>query len=111
MAPLPHADQAIIRPEKITAYLLNDAHPDGGPKSRFFKRFGFTSDDPDVLAAALLNHAATHDVVATATTIVGTKYQISGPLPSPDGRMPIVKTVWIILENETSPRFVTAVPD
>ena len=111
MAQLPNADQAIVPERKITAYLLDDSHPSGGPKSAFFKRFGFTADQPDVLATALRIHASTHEVAATHATVRGVKYEISGPLASPDGRMPVVKSVWIIRIHETIPRFVTAVPD
>lgn len=111
MPHLPNADHAIVPERKITAYLLDDNHPSGGSKSGFFKRFGFEADEPDVLAVSLRAHAAAHDIVVTRTTVRGVKYEISGPLAAPDGRMPIVKTVWIIRINETIPRFVTAVPD
>jgi hypothetical protein len=111
VAKLPSAAQAVVPDRKITAYLLNDAHKTGGPKAAFFKAFGFSIKAPEVLALALRDHAANNDVVASATTPLGIKYEISGPFPAPGGRVPIVKSVWIILNGETTPRFVTAVPD
>ena len=38
----------------------------------------------------------------------GKKYEVRGILQGPFGRRAEVVTVWIILENETFPRFVTA---
>jgi len=40
----------------------------------------------------------------------GTRYRVDGPLTSPDRRNPLVSSVWIILDGETAPRFVTAFP-
>ena len=111
MTRLPNADQAIVPERKITGYLLADDHPSGGPKSAFFKRFGFSGDRPDELSAALRVHASAHDVAHARTTVRGMKYEISGPFKAPDGRMPMVRTVWIILSGDTVPRFVTAMPD
>jgi hypothetical protein len=42
--------------EKITNYLLNLSHPDGGPKAQFFINGGFSGDRPELLALALLDH-------------------------------------------------------
>ncbi|MGU3286342.1 DUF6883 domain-containing protein [Methylobacterium mesophilicum] len=30
-----------LDPRKISGYLLDETHIEGGPKARFFKRFGF----------------------------------------------------------------------
>jgi hypothetical protein len=108
---LPNADEAIVPERKITHYLLDDNHPLGGPKSAFFKRFGFSADQPVVLAAALSAHASAHNVAFSRTTTRGRIYEISGILEAPDGRMPVVRTVWIIRADETVPCFVTAMPD
>ncbi|WP_409566503.1 DUF6883 domain-containing protein [Methylobacterium sp. E-065] len=42
----------LISREKIVHYLLDRAHPDGGPKTEFFITQGFRPDDPKPLAAA-----------------------------------------------------------
>ena len=110
MAPLPNADNAFVEPGKMANYLLSDTHAIGAPKARFFKRFGFTASHPDELTAALLLHAKSHDAVAQPPTIHGTKYVVTGPLPCPDGRLPLIKAVWVVDAGQTAPRFVTAVP-
>ena len=111
MAKLPNADRAYVDPAKITDYLLCPTHPKGGPKCAFFESFGFSPHAPDQLAAALRLHATEHDIVTVRRGVSGLKYEISGPVRAPDGRMPIVRTVWIVRFIETLPRFVTAVPD
>jgi hypothetical protein len=108
---LPNADRAFVAPRKITHYLLAHDHPKGGAKAAFFESFGFAMDRWQELSEALLAHAAANPVVAVHSTSSGTKYEISGPLPAPDGRTPIVKSVWIIDTGSTAPRFITAVPD
>jgi hypothetical protein len=40
----------------------------------------------------------------------GTKYIVDGPLRSPDGRLPIVRTIWIVDAETEFPRLVTAYP-
>jgi len=79
-------------------------------KARFFKGFGFRREAPEQLAAALLAHAAGHDVSELQPTPFGVKFLIEGPLKAPDGRAPIVKAVWVVEAGSTAPRFVTAYP-
>jgi hypothetical protein len=110
MATVPSCDQSIVEHTKITDYLLSRTHPIGQAKARFFRRFGFSEDAPDGLAQALLAHVRDNVVAAIETSALGTKYRVDGPLLSPDGRNPSVSTVWIVLDGETIPRFVTAFP-
>ena len=107
---LPNADSALVPREKLTRYILSSAHPTGRAKAQFFIRFGFAADSWETLAAALVRHAADHDVVKADDTPFGTRYTVEGPLGSPDGRNPTVRAVWFIEEGETVPRFVTAYP-
>jgi hypothetical protein len=111
MPGLPNAHLAIVEPRKITHYLLSDTHPVGGPKSIFLKSFGFDIQKPEVLANALLRHAAAFEAVVLQSSPFGVNYAVRGPLLVPDGRSPLVKTVWIIDTGRSVPRFVTAVPD
>src|SRR5262245_8408194 len=110
MATVPCCDQSTIDTAKITGYLLFEKHPTGRGKARFFKRFGFREDLPEELARALLAHVRDHSIADIETSAYGTKYRVDGPLVSPDGRNPLVSTVWMILDGETIPRFVTAFP-
>lgn len=107
---LPNIDAAHIELPKIAAYLLNDAHSVGGPKSAFFKSFGVSIDQPEVLEAALLEHARQYVALPVPASTHGLKFEICGPLSCPDGRLPHVKAIWIIDAGKTAPRLVTACP-
>ncbi|HMO57871.1 MAG TPA: hypothetical protein PKA05_11380 [Roseiflexaceae bacterium] len=107
---LPDYQLAVVPERKITAYLLSQTHRDGRSKAAFFIRFGFTTDDWEGLAQALLRHAANYDVTETETTPFGTNYVIEGPLLAPDGRLPQVRVVWFIAAGERSPSLATAYP-
>ena len=55
-------------------------------------------------------HVRTNAVAHAEVSPYGTKYCVEGPLRSPDGRNPSVSTVWVVLDGDTIPRFVTAFP-
>jgi hypothetical protein len=110
MYTVPNRDQAIIDPIKVSDYLLSEIHPVGRSKARFFKRFGFREHAPEALAQALLAHVQDWPAAAIEVSPYGTKYRVEGRLISPDGRNPRVGTVWIILDGEIIPRFITAFP-
>ena len=46
-----------IDAHKISRYLTDLAHPVGGPKAKDLMRFGFSPDEPAILANALVLHA------------------------------------------------------
>jgi hypothetical protein len=110
MAPVPHADQAIVDLAKVAGYLLSSSHPIGKAKAVFFNRFGFREDAPDELVLALLDHVLIHSVANSVMTPYGVKYRVDGPLASPDGRNPRISSAWIVLPGELAPRFITAFP-
>jgi len=110
MAPVPHADQAIVDRGKVSGYLLSSNHPVGRTKAAFFTRFGFREDAPDQLAQAPLDHIVSHDVANSEVSSYVIKYRTDGPLASPDGRNPRVSSVWIVPVGEVAPRFITAFP-
>ena len=105
---LPGAHQARVDQKKVIEYLLNREHPDGQSKAEFFQRFGFRSESWQVLAEALRNHAVEHAVSKTVESAYGTRYLVEGPLPTPDGRRPNVRTVWVVEKGTSIPRLVTA---
>ncbi len=74
MAKLPNAEAASIDPRKVTHYLLDLRHPDGGPKAAYFMRFGFREHDPKQLMDALLEHGRSNEVVRLQKTAFGTNY-------------------------------------
>ncbi|MCC6780631.1 MAG: hypothetical protein IT537_28990 [Hyphomicrobiales bacterium] len=110
MPRLPHLDRAVVPEAKIVDYLLSVRHPGGRAKARFLEQFGFRAEDWRALHDAIVTHAAANDITATHPTRFGTRYEIDGPLPSPDGRAPIVRVVWFVESRESIPRLVTLVP-
>ena len=106
---LPDYKNARIPLEKITGYLLSATHPGGRSKARFFSRFGFSADMPNILVEALRKHAY-NDYAKSEETLFGIRYVIEAPLSAPDRRDPLIRTVWFIENDETTPLFVTAYP-
>jgi len=107
---LPKYQQAVVPERKITAYLLSLTHRDGRSKAAFFMRFGFTINNWETLAEALIRHAADYAVAEIEDTSFGTSYVIEGPLLAPDGRSPRVRVVWFIATEERIPHLATAYP-
>jgi hypothetical protein len=105
---LPHVDRAIIAREKIAEYLLSPDHP--GSKAGFFTRLGWHREQWEAFAAGLIEHARTNEVTAQQRTAFGMRYIVEGPLRGPDGRLPQVRTVWVIESEEQVPRLITAYP-
>lgn len=107
---LPHAEKAQVDREKVTGYSLCTSHPDGASKAAFFSRHGFTAEAWEVLAEAPQDHGWSHPVCGSVPSAYGTRYSVDGPLESPDGRNPKVRTVWIVEHGSETPRLVTAYP-
>ncbi len=107
---LPRAEEAVVPREKVTDYLLSSSHRTGRAKAEFFTRFGFTVEGWWALADALKRHAASCEVEAVQKTAYGTRYTIEGPLETPDGRNPRVRTVWFVEAGGLASRLVTAYP-
>lgn len=99
-----------IEPEKISSYLLNDAHPVGGPKSRFFKSFGFSSGEPFQLESALFRHATENQTIFEAQEEFGLKIVVACSIQTPDGRNPCVRSVWLKRYDSETYRLVSAYP-
>ena len=105
---LPNAERAHVDPAKLKHYLLSNTHAEGRGKAQFFMGFGFKPDRPEELRDALLVLAKDNNVSSLQTSDHGTKYVIEGRLAAPDGRAPMVRTVWIVDAGASHPRFVTA---
>jgi hypothetical protein len=110
VAKMPNAEQALVPREKVVDYLLSASHPIGARKAVFFRSFGFDIRFPEVFRDALVAHANTHDFSKVAVTAYGTKYEVDGALATPSGRLPKVRSVWIV-EGVAGPRLVTALPE
>lgn len=95
---------------KLARYLLDENHPTGGTKARFFIARGFSPTEPGVLAAALLAHADTHPIENERSQIHGISRAVQCQLTTPDGTNPCVRVIWIQDAGQTIQRLVTAYP-
>jgi len=107
---LPNADKAYVEREKITDYLLCFSHPDGGSKARFFVQFGFLLDKWEILANALRTVGTGYPVSHFIESDYGIRYCVDGPLETPSGFKPMIRTVWMIEKGDPRPRLITAYP-
>ena len=107
---LPNHPAAVIDESKLVDYLLNAAHPDNGGKAAFFAGWGFAPADWRVLERAIRGMISRADVARVVPSPWGVKYVVDGPLASPHGQTPPVRTVWVIAAAATDPRLVTAYP-
>ena len=62
------------------------------------------------MAQALCHLAQTNNVIKVEVTPFGQRYVIDGAIRSPDGRNPVIRTVWFIEKETDNPYFVTAYP-
>jgi hypothetical protein len=107
---LPNIIEARVAQAKITDYLLSFEHEDGRSKADFFTRFGFSASQWLVMTAALKEHAQANDVTRVEDSPFGKRYVIEGVIETPDGKTPLIRSIWFIGHSDTSPQFVTAYP-
>jgi hypothetical protein len=108
---LPNGQLAAIELEKVRDYLLSPEHPVGRFKARFFGALGYRRSDWPQLQRDLLMHATSGVAEPGRPSPYGQKYEVRGRLRTPSGALVGMVTVWIILNGEASPRFVTAFPE
>ena len=107
---LPRPDEVSVARAKIVDYLLAAHHRTGAAKARWFASFGFSPVRWTELADALRTHARRNIVTLVDDTPFGRRYTIDGPIESPDGRNPHVRSIWFVDTERDQPRFVTAFP-
>lgn len=107
---LPAAARAIVEQRKIVDYLLSATHPDGATKAALFGSFGFRDADWTTFASALKRHGQINPVTNVVESRWGARYTVDGPMETPDGRTPVIRTVWVLEKGQASPRLVTAYP-
>lgn len=96
---------------KLTEYLLNPRHPEGGSKARLFLAKGFSPQAPEVLEEALLRHALQAEEVTRRPGFrgQGEVLVLRGPVACPKGSL-LLQSVWYRGEGEEDFRLVTAYP-
>jgi hypothetical protein len=107
---VPGARFAEIDRAKIEDYLLSPFHVVGRFKAVVFNTLGYSRDAWQQLDSDLRKHLHANDVLETQRNTFGLKYVVGGNLLTPSGAVADFFTVWIILDGESVPRFVTAYP-
>ncbi|MCC6227424.1 MAG: hypothetical protein IT195_13610 [Microthrixaceae bacterium] len=109
LMPFPDADNAIITQEKLLDYLLNPAHPVGGPKAAWFASLGYTQRNWEQLRNDLLSVAQSCNTFNAKPSPFGVKYETEGEIGCEGYQPATVFVVWIVEEN-SPPRLITAYP-
>jgi hypothetical protein len=104
-------DAAEIPMEKLREYLLSPRHPDGRGKAAYLARLGYTRETWQRLEADLRRQHLTLDASPGKASPYGRKYEILGSLLGPNGHSAWVRTIWIVLSEETAARLVTLIPE
>jgi len=74
------------------------------------QRIWLPSRELGQLAQALREHGQRHEITKVKQTAFGPRYEVDGPLPAPDGRRPLLRTVWQMDRGKLAPRLITAYP-
>jgi hypothetical protein len=104
---LPNADKALIPESKLREYCLNPKHDDGQHKAYLFsKLLDIHSQNLDLLRNALKESIKNYEVDHTSRTSYGTIYYVDFPMIRQERTFQI-RSIWIIRDGETIPRFVS----
>jgi hypothetical protein len=99
--------EAMMSANKLSAYLLSAAHPDGRSKAEYLGRLGYSREAPGRLESDLREQILSLEAEVGRPSRYGQKYEILGPLTGPNGKTAWVRTIWIVLAGEMAPRLVT----
>ena len=105
-----NCEKAYVPKHKLINYLLSDTHAVGKTKAKYFRSLGYSKENADQLADALLMIAKSEGVSQEVASRYGTKYIIDGELVTTIGTRVLLRTVWVVESYDERPRFVTAYP-
>jgi hypothetical protein len=106
---LPNADQAIIPPEKVRDYLLNQEHKENRGKGRVLAALGYTPSNWQRLERDLREQHLTKDAVRGRPTPGGQTYVIIALLQGPAGSANM-KSIWQFDFGSEAPRLLSLYP-
>jgi hypothetical protein len=109
---LPNADQAVVDIDKLRDYCLNPNHEEGKHKARQFRaKLGIELQDAERLREAILDAILKADAKEQKPTPFGRRFIVDFELSWPEGKfilsMALVRTAWIIRNEEDFPRLTT----
>lgn len=97
--------------EKLSEYLLNELHPDGGSKAKFFIHVaGFDRSKLNDFERFLVSHYQNGKVMSEIITPFGTKIVKESNVVSPNGKSFVLRSVWMLEERTRTCNLVTAYP-
>jgi hypothetical protein len=104
---LPNGDRAIVDIRKLRDYCLNPDNEKGRHKARVFARvLGLSVRDAEYLRETLLRKAATGEARLGELDLYGQRYTIDFEMMTAGGSAEI-RSGWIILHGQATPRFLT----
>lgn len=107
---LPHADEAVIEPQKLHGYLLSATHPIGRFKARFFNALGYVAERWQEFDADLRAQHLAQDAELSTSLPAGDLFTIRAILKGRNGQSAVVLSVWFVPAAGGPSRFVTAYP-
>jgi hypothetical protein len=107
MALLPAHANARIDAAKLSGYCLSASHLRGRHKARVFaEALGIGQTDAEWLRLAISGGLVENDAVLQERDEYGQRWRVDMMLTR-QNRRAVVRTIWILREGETVPRFVT----
>jgi hypothetical protein len=104
---LPNAGDVEINVRKMTDYCLNPEHPRGKHKAKVFRRtFGITSEDSQELINQIKNKILETECEKGELDEYGQRFTVDVEIEINKSKA-VVRTGWIIKQNETRPVFMT----
>lgn len=103
------AKQLLIDPRKCTDYALNPENPIGKDKAVMFRQYlGFTQDNYQALLEQIQAQAMDVEANLGISDEHGQRYQVDLQIRGMEaGQQEIVRTGWIVRQNEDIARLVT----
>jgi hypothetical protein len=101
----------IVRPAKLSRYLLDVDHIHGRAKAAFFIRHGFSVAAPADLGHALCQHGRDGSLAGVRRDAFGLIFEVDGGVLTPRNRVMRIRSVWSVQDGrEHLADFVTAFP-
>jgi hypothetical protein len=108
---LPNAERAVIDIEKLRGYSLNPSHPKGKHKARVFQeKLGLGADDAERLREQILKSVLSAEATEQTPSAYGRRFVIDFPCRNDlkyVARGAVIRTAWIIRNDEDFPRMTT----
>lgn len=70
----------------------------------------FVQGGSTVALGDLRSYAASHGVARVVETAFGSRYHVDNRIETPDGRNPVIRSVWQVDTGFVHPRFIAAHP-